>query len=367
MPFTPKYIITPKIAKTLSSIEVSRSSIAGLPITAKMIASLRETARISSTHHSTAIEGNKLSFNEVQEIIKGGGHFPNREKDETEVLNYYNALDYLDIIAQHRTPIHENDIKKLHGISFLGKNKPTPYRDGQNVIRAGKLVVYIPPKESDVSQLMQDLILWINDSVDGGLPIPIIAGLAHYQFATIHPYYDGNGRTARLLATLILHKYGYGLKGIYSLEEYYSKDLNAYYSALTVGSDEDYYDGKRESADLTQFLEYFIDGMDQSFVNVKIQALKAETQGDLDQSPLLRNLSSQQKQGLKLFISSKEVMAKDISVYFNVSDRQARYICQSWVSDGFLEISNPSPKMRKYRLSTKYESLVLNYIQTNSE
>lgn len=367
MSFIPKYIITPKIAKALSSIEVSRHSIMGLPITARMIASLRETARISSTHHSTAIEGNKLSFIEVQEIIKGGGHFPNREKDETEVFNYYKALDYLDVLAKDKTPIDESEVKKLHGISFLGKDKPTPYRDSQNVIRAGKLVVYIPPRADEVSGLMQDLIKWINDSVEEDLPTPIIAGLAHYQFATIHPYYDGNGRTARLLATLILHKYGYGLKGIYSLEEYYSQDLGSYYAALTVGSDEDYYEGKRSEADLTKFLEYFIDGMEQSFIKVKLQALKAETKGDLDQSPLLRNLTSQQKQVLKLFISSKEITAKDISVFFKVSDRQARYVCQGWISDGFLDVSNPAPKTRKYKLNEKYESLILNYIQTVSE
>ena len=359
MTFYPKYTITTLVAKALASIEVSRQSVIDLPITATVIASLRETARITSTHRSTAIEGNRLSMAEVREVIEGGGNFPNRAKDEAEVRQYYNALNQVDIIAQSGQSIEEEDIKLLHGISFIGKNTPTAYRDGQNVIRAGKLVVYIPPKSKDVPTLMTDLVVWINQMVLDGLPIPFISGLAHYQFATIHPYYDGNGRTARLLATLILHKYGYGLKGIYSLEEYYAKNLNAYYDALAVGTDEDYYDGNRAQGELTKFLEYFVCGMAESFENVKNQAKKSQIRGDIDHSYALRDLNREQKQILKLFVTSKEISAKDIAEFFQFSDKQSRNLCQKWVASGFLEISNPAPKTRKYRLCEKYESLVL--------
>ena len=65
--------------------------------------------------------------------------------------------------------------------------------------------------------------------------MPLKAGIAHYLHATVHPYYDGNGRTARLLTTLILHLGRHDLKGLYALEEYYARDLKAYYEALTVG------------------------------------------------------------------------------------------------------------------------------------
>jgi len=66
---------------------------------------------------------------------------------------------------------------------------------------------------------MLNLVDWINNEVSKSeLPVPIIAAIAHYQFATIHPYYDGNGRTARLLTNLVLHKSGYGLKGFIRLK-----------------------------------------------------------------------------------------------------------------------------------------------------
>ncbi|MBB4807012.1 Fic family protein [Chryseobacterium defluvii] len=127
---------------------------------------------------------------------------------------------------------------------------------------------YMPPEAKDVALLMKALTKWINEQIKTKeLPAPIIAGLAHYQFATIHPYYDGNGRTARLLTTFILHKTGYGMKGIYSLEEYYAKNLQGYYNALAIGKSHNYYFARAE-ADITPFLEYFIEGMATAFQRV---------------------------------------------------------------------------------------------------
>lgn len=362
MAFTPKYTITPQILHALTSIEIARHDIIDLPITASMVASLRESAKLASTHHSTAIEGNRLSPAEVAEVIKGSGHFPHRKKDEQEVQHYYKALELMESLAQQQGPITENDIKSLHGLSFKGHLKPTPYRDGQNIIRNGKLVVYIPPKSADVSSLMADLVQWIEKAAKEEVPIPFIAGFAHYQFATIHPYYDGNGRTARLLATLVFHKYGYDLKGIYSLEEYYARDLEAYYNALTVGNDEDYYEGHRAEADLTRFLEYFVRGTAESFNNVRLKAVKFQREGRIDQSPTLRSLAPNQRQILKLFISSQTIGAKDIAQFFQVSERQARYLCQKWIQEGFLKIANSASKTRLYSLEEKYEQLIQEHI-----
>ena len=358
MAFDPLYTVNPDIIRFISRIEISRHDMGGLPITTEMIASLRESARLLSTHHSTAIEGNLLSPLEVNEVIKGGGHFPHREKDEGEVRNYYKALEHIEKMAAQKQPIKENDLKLLHGIAFMGKNNPTYYRDGQNVIRNGKLVVYIPPKADDVPLLMTNLVEWIQKSVQQNLPVPFIAALAHYQFATIHPYYDGNGRTARLLATLILHKYGYDLKGIYCLEEYYAKNLQGYYRALTVGGDEDYYEGARAVADLTGFLEYFMQGMAESFDKVCRQAKIASDNDELDQSTQLRNLNPKQRQVLQLFLTSREITSKNIAGFFKYSERQARYLCQKWVSDGFLEVADAALKSRRYRLRKDYEELV---------
>lgn len=203
---------------------------------------------------------------------------------------------------------------------------------------------------------MRDLVRWISEQADS-LPVPLLAGIAHYEFATIHPYYDGNGRTARLLATLILHKHGYGMRGICSLEEYYAKNLPAYYPALTIGGD-DYYEGKRASADITGFLEYFVAGMADSFAHVKSQAEKAKDSGHTDQSGLLRALNPQQRQVLRLFFDQEQITARNVAEFFSVSSRQARHLCGKWVTSGFLVIADAAPKTRSYRLAPSYEALV---------
>ena len=359
MAFLPNFTITPQIAKLIADIEVSRQSVSNLPITAKMLATSRQTARLASTHYSTAIEGNRLSQEQVKEVIAGGGKFPNRERDEQEVRNYYRALDYVERLAKLSGNITERQIQTLHGLAYNGVEKPTPYRDGQNVIREGTrgIVVYIPPKANDVKILMRNLGEWINKQ-SSILPIPLLAGIAHYEFATIHPYYDGNGRTARLLATLLLHKYGYGMHGIYSLEEYYAKNLPAYYAALTVGSNDDYYEGNRASADITGFLEYFISGMADSFAKVKSHAEKAKETGQTDQSATLRSLNPQQRQALQIFFDREQIATKDIAEFFAISPRQARHLCNKWVESGFLIISDAALKTRSYTLAPPYETLV---------
>ena len=112
------------------------------------------------------------------------------------------------MIYQHNDPVTEKMIQILHAL-VMGHGKaaakPTAYRDRQNVIRDGrtKAIVYMPPEAKDVKSLMTGLTGWINKNTE--LRSPIIAAISHYQFGTILPYYDGNGRTARLLTTLILH------------------------------------------------------------------------------------------------------------------------------------------------------------------
>jgi len=148
-----------------------------------------------------------------------------RERDEKEVMGYYSALEYVFEIASKNATISEEVIKKIHAIvmgSGSINHKPTPYRDGQNVIKdsASRLVVYMPPEAKDVPLLMKELTKWI-EAQRANLPAPILVAITHYQYATIHPHYDGNGRTARLLTTLILHLNGYGMNELYTQYKIY--------------------------------------------------------------------------------------------------------------------------------------------------
>jgi Fic family protein len=358
--FNPIFSITPAVASALMRIEAVKQTIQTLPVTPRLLATLRETARLFSTHYSTMIEGNRLTQEQVAEVIDRNRQFPGRERDQAEVKGYYAALDEVERLTKRRERISEATVQKLHALAMSGgktRVKATPYRDGQNVIRdaTSKAIVYMPPEAKDVQLLMLQLIDWINRKDD--LPVPIRAGVAHYQYATIHPYYDGNGRTARLLTTLILHLGGYDLKGLYALEEYYARDLRAYYDALTIGRSHNYYMGRADS-DITKWVAYFIEGMANSFERVRDQALREAERGGKDQSKLLRDLDTKQRRALTLFQRSRVITAKDVALLFDYRPRTATLLCQRWVEEGFLETIDPAKKSRRYKLRDTYEAIL---------
>ena len=357
--FNPVFAITAGIARDLMRIEAVKQTVQMLPITPRVLANLRQTARLFSTHYSTSIEGNRLTQREVAEVLEGARHFPGRERDEGEVKGYFAALDQVERWAKQGEPVTEPGIRKLHALVMgAGRTrvKPTPYRDGQNIIRddGSKRIVYMPPEAADVPALMRQLIAWLHD--EDRLPVPIRAAIAHYQYATIHPYYDGNGRTARLFTTLILHLGGYDLKGIYALEEYYAKNLQGYYEALAVGPSHNYYLGRAE-ADLTQWVGYFIAGMADAFEKVRDQALRESDRGGQDHSQVLRELDPKQRRALALFHDASEIGGREIAALFGYQPRTAALLCQRWVAEGFFEIADSAKRSRRYRLSARYEAI----------
>jgi Fic family protein len=358
--FKPVYSITPGVAKSLMRIEAAKEKVSLLPVNPTVLASLRETAKLYTTHYSTMIEGNQLKPEEIKEVIQLQGHFPGRERDEHEVKGYYAALAQLEQYASQNHPVTEKVIQTLHALVMSDgrtRIKPTPYRDGQNVIKdsGAGTIVYMPPEAKDVPGLMRNLVSWIKENEE--IPCAIVAGIAHYQFATIHPYYDGNGRTSRLLTTLILHLGGYDLKGLYSLEEYYAKNLLGYYRAISIGPSHNYYVGRAES-DITSWVEYFTEGMAFAFEKVVAQMMQSFEKGEKDHSQVLRTLDPKQRKALELFKGYDVVTAKQIGDLFGFQPRTNAALCKKWVEGGFLEIVDYSNKARKYKLAAPYDIIV---------
>ncbi len=343
-------------------IEAARQAVDNLPITASVLSTLRETARLFTTHYSTMIEGNRLTQEQVSRVIEDSAHFPGRERDEKEVLGYYAALEKVEQLAQGGSPVSETQIQTLHALAMAeGRRrvKPTAYRDGQNVIRdsASRRIVYLPPEAKDVPGMMKALTAWLASTERDELPSPIRAAIAHYQLATIHPYYDGNGRTARLLTTLVLHLGGYGLKGLYSLEEYYARKLGNYYDALSLGPSHNYYGGRAE-ADITSWVEYFCEGAAESFEAVRLRAQEAAAAGEWDRAGMLRQLDPRQRKALGLFRESASITSGDVARLFGVSQRTARDLLTAWVEGGFVVVMDAAKKSRRYGLGPALEGIL---------
>ncbi len=365
MKFDPKYTINERLIKKLLEIERHKEAIDVLPITTRLVTSLRETSRLRSTHYSTQIEGNRLTRMEVEKIVKGEPlGYPARERDQMEVSNYYSALEYLEEELNKGSEFSEELISKVHGFVMRGSKRPSKYREAQNHVSDGKgRVVYMPPEAKDVQPMMKSLVKWVNDEIEfQEVPAPVVAGLLHYQFATIHPYYDGNGRTARLLTTYVLHKTGYGMQGIYSLEEYYAKNLDGYYRSLDIGDSHNYYFG-REKSDVTPFLDYFLTGMATSFRKVRERADELRNEHSEKRTSALpvrdiRELGAKQRHSLSLFLEQKEVNSREIADHLGITQRSALALLNKWQKKGFIKTLDSSRKNRSYGLSTEWELLI---------
>jgi Fic family protein len=265
------------------------------------------------------------------------------------VERYYQALQQIGSWFEQNQKISEQRMRKLHAVLCRGKRtRPTPYREGQNVIRdsAGRLI-YLPPEAADVPALMAALSGWIHRSWEQ-VPIPIIAGMAHYQLVTIHPFFDGNGRAARALTTWILYRGGYDLGKFYALEEFYARDLESYYQALVT----------HPQAPVTAWLAYFLKGMAEVFTQVAEAVREHQTQGAPNVDPLLRALDPRARRVLGLFARQTTIRSADVAGILGVSQRQARELLTAWVQAGWLMVVDPSRRGRKYALAVEYRRFV---------
>lgn len=359
----PVYKISHKVARALMNIESAKTIVERTTLPPIVEAELRRAARVRSTHFSTRIEGNRLTLKEAQEVIEHEKtSFHGRERDTGEVRNYWNALLKVEEWAAKRTEFTEDLIQRLHAIVEKGKrSKPTPYRSGQNVIKesASGAIVYMPPEAKDIHKLMAEMAAWVRHAERSGMPGPIIAALAHYQFVTIHPYYDGNGRTARLLATFLLQRDGYGLRGFFSMEEHHAKDLEAYYASLAVHKHHNYYEG-RAQADLTCWLEYFTTLLADVFARAKDEAARYAKEGIPLEPELLRKLDRRARVVLGLFARKDTVITQEVAAALGLSGRMVRNLLTAWVKDGWLVVANPSNRARAYRLSAIYRKFTGN-------
>lgn len=326
-------------------IEACRQLVDAFPLEEGVQSVLRRDARIDSAHFSTKIEANPLSRDEVSEIEQK--HDSSRSTATQEVRNYLRALQYIHD-KPSSTKLNIDLLKRLHAIievrRFPGR-RPTlsGFRSTQNSVtddRTGALE-YLPPEPSDVPWLCDSLMMWLNGAAKEE-PAPVVAAIAQYQLVTIHPWMDGNGRTSRAFGTLLLRRSGYDLKGFFSIEEQFDRDLAGYYGALQNDLHHNYYFG-RNKADLTRWLTFFLRSMATVFSAVKDEVLSyakgpvAGVKRDVSYERAHRSLHMQ------------TFTLKDITGKLNVADRTARKYVHRWLDSGKAEVVDFSKKKRKYK------------------
>lgn len=184
----------------------------------------------------THIEGTQLTLEQATQLL-AGQTIPEADPDDVrELLNYRTAFDLVAEYVGSGEPIIEALIREIHKrlVKDVRGDSATPgqYRLEQNLIvnSVTKETIYTPPPTHEVQPLMTDLVEWLN--ADTRINTVLISGVAQFQLVHIHPFIDGNGRTARLLATLVLYRGNYDFKRLFTISEFYDRDRSAYYAAL---------------------------------------------------------------------------------------------------------------------------------------
>lgn len=278
--FQPKFIVTQKILKHISQIEVAKEMIENAPLVPQWEVKFREEALLRSVHHGTHVEGNPMTMGEVKGALEGR-EVPARERDVQEVINYRNVLRYIDKWSrseeEQNKPIDLGTLLKLHEIvteKVLSPDRQGKLRDVEVVLKSSLsgITTFKPPSRFNVPALTNLFIQWLN-SPDAGVMHPVLlAGITNYELVRIHPFVDGNGRTSRAMAILVLFKNGYDIKRFFSLEEYYDRDASRYFQTLQNTSNQLVVDSNER--DLTEWLEYFCEGLAVELGRVKEKVKK---------------------------------------------------------------------------------------------
>ena len=253
--------LTNEILKGIIFIEHAKDEFGGIRIPAGLTGKLRKSSRKKSSHASTKIEGNPLTEEQASAAIDSSKrHYL---KPEQEVRNYFAALEYLDKCLGERRPISKELILDVQRIVVKGESAektgfrgpmPPGFLFGVYDDATGQ-AEYIPPESKDIEPLVDELVRYAETTDDH----PVIqAAIVHYQLVTIHPFEDGNGRTARLMSDYVLDRNGYGFGGIGSLEEYFAYDIDEYYRSLQMGLPPLCYEGRLDPPKPEIWLSYFV-------------------------------------------------------------------------------------------------------------
>jgi len=332
--YSPNFTYTHRIVKNLVDITSARDTILNAYLVPKWEVSLRRDALIKATHASTAIEGNPLTLEEVSQLAQGRKVTATR-KAQQEVLNYLKVLENIEKYQKHGK-ITEKTLLKLHkSISKDTLEYPEyegRYRDIQVYVgntSTGE-VVFMPPASMEVPELTNGLIEWINSEASSKLDPVIVAGLSHYEFVRIHPFVDGNGRTARSLATLILYLREFDIKKFFALDDYYDSDRNAYYNTLKSVN--------QKTLDLTQWLEYFTDGVLLSISKVKEKVLQLSLEKHKKDVKGQIQLTERQMKIIEHVQMNGQITAGNVAEMFKITRQAALKEINKLVESGIIKL-----------------------------
>jgi len=315
---------------------------------------LRREAFVRTAYSSTMVENATIPESEMEEVAKVSP-VEGIPKERQDVVNYSSALAFADFLSDTEIAPDEAAIRQIHWLLMRGtdefKQKPGQFRTEPNWIEDQGVKVYETAFHVDIPILMREFSVWLRDGED--IDPLLKAGIAHAHLVAIHPFVDGNGRTARLLAKLLLQKHGHGFRKLLSLDVYYLRNRDSYIEALrqSLGPKFD------KEHDLTSWLEFFTQ-------SVIVQAMVLEQRltdwrmmlDELHVQFANSGLSERQIDGLVYAYRLGYIGRKDYVEIADVSAVTASRDLSDLVHRGLL-VSEGAGRNRRYRFHMPKEEL----------
>lgn len=347
--YKPRFTITTDILSNIGRIEAAREVVENAPLVPLWERRFKKEAVERTVHYATSLEGNPLNFTEVKEILdKGSTHnVIARERDIQEVINYRNAIRYIEKVGgQDRKFIDEKVVRDLNALitkNVIDDELGGEYRKTTAISRNSKTLEKVLdwPAPGRIPGLMTNFLEWLEGESSAVHPI-LKAGIVHTWLVLIHPFYEGNGRTARILSTLSLFLDDYDIKSFFSLEEYYDGDAARYYEAIKSVLD--------SKGDYTEWLEYFCLGLAIEFGRVKERVMKLSRDASLKEAAGQVRLNPRQEQIIIFVKDYGEIKNQDWQELFpNVSDDTILRDIRELVERGIL-VKRGRTKAARYEL-----------------
>lgn len=349
-----KAVLTNEILKTITMIERNRYKVSAVKLSKSVADKLRKNSKKKSSFASNKIEGNPLSEKQVDEVIESDErkHFL---KPEQEVRNYFLALNYLEERGKKKEKFSKELILNVQ--KYVEKGAAKEKIGLRGPMPPGVLFAvydsesgkpdYIPPEYCDIPALLDELVEYVNTTDDHPL---IVAAVVHYQLVTIHPFEDGNGRTARLLSGYILDINGFGFNGIGSLEEYFAYDIEEYYESLQMRLPALYYSGRDNPPHPEIWINYFL-RMVLLYSN-RICEISERTSGEEIRGSL-SYLKGKEKELLVFLLKNykREFTPIEVSRAIGVTNKTVINRLSILVKNGFVEPHLVNERIRNYELS----------------
>jgi Fic family protein len=278
MAFKPTFRLLPKIQRQIKAIESTSGFLQAVRLRPEWIQSVRAETQVRDALASVQIEGNSLTLKEAFALAD---NLPDRElrDSEREFRNYLRAFEAIDGLRGDRESIASTgDLLNLHrllldgvrgGMRSRGEFRREEVKVG-DIVDNETVIHHSPPVWAEVEHETRELMQWIEttktrgEGDDDPWIHPVIqAGIAQHRLVWIHPFVDGNGRSARMFTALLLFQRGYDFKYLFDLSTYYNRDRDEYYEALRTAD---------ESGDYTKWLLYFLGGFSYQMVNIQERA-----------------------------------------------------------------------------------------------